>query len=97
METAGKLADKQSASPAQKQSAPLLSRKLLLFMVAMVLANTGGSMYGPLLPLYLKSLNASVVQIGLFFTLSQIIPLALQILGGWISDSRASTGAGLIS
>jgi MFS family permease len=44
-------------------------------------------MYGPLLPLYLKELNASVVQIGLFFTLVQIIPLALQILGGWISDS----------
>jgi MFS family permease len=60
---------------------------MLLFMVAMVLANTGGNMYGPLLPLYLKELNASVIQIGLFFTLSQIIPLALQILGGWISDS----------
>jgi MFS family permease len=43
--------------------------------------------YGPLLPLYLKELNASVVQVGLFFTLAQIIPLALQILGGWISDS----------
>jgi len=67
--------------------APLLSRNLLLFMLAMVLANVGGNMYGPLLPLYLKSLNASVVQVGLFFTLSQIVPLALQILGGWISDS----------
>ena len=71
----------------QTRAAPLLSQRLLLFMVAMVLANVGGNMYGPLLPLYLKSLNASVVQIGLFFTLSQIIPLALQILGGWISDS----------
>ncbi|UCD97660.1 MAG: MFS transporter [Chloroflexota bacterium] len=69
------------------KAAPLISRKLLLFMVAMVLANIGGNMYGPLLPLYLKSLNASVVQIGLFFTLAQIVPLALQILGGWISDS----------
>ncbi|MCJ7660784.1 MAG: MFS transporter [Anaerolineales bacterium] len=66
---------------------PLLNKKLLLFMLAMVLANVGGSMYGPLLPLYLKDLNASVVQVGLFFTLSQVIPLALQILGGWISDS----------
>jgi hypothetical protein len=28
----------------------LISRKMLLFMVAMVLANTGGNMYGPLLP-----------------------------------------------
>jgi MFS family permease len=44
-------------------------------------------MYGALLPLYLKDLNANVVQVGLFFTLSQIVPLALQILGGWLSDS----------
>ncbi len=56
-------------------------------MLAMVLANTASHMYEPLLPLYLKDLNASVVQIGLFFTIAQVIPLALQILGGWISDS----------
>lgn len=56
-------------------------------MLAMVLANTASHMYDPLLPLYLKDLNASVVQIGLFFTIAQVIPLALQILGGWISDS----------
>lgn len=73
------------ASPAIR--APLLSRLLLLFMVAMIFANLGGNMYGPLLPLYLKELDAGVLQIGLFFTLSQIIPLAMQILGGWISDS----------
>jgi MFS family permease len=67
--------------------APLLNNMLRLFMVAMILANIGGNMYGPLLPLYLKDLNASVIQVGLFFTLSQIVPLALQILGGWISDT----------
>jgi MFS family permease len=66
---------------------PLLNSMLKLFMFAMVLANIAGNMYGSLLPLYLKELNASVVQVGLFFTLSRIIPLALQILGGWISDS----------
>ena len=66
--------------------APLLNNLLRLFMVAMVLANIAGHMYGALLPLYLKDLNASVVQVGLFFTLSQIIPLGLQILGGWLSD-----------
>lgn len=66
---------------------PLLNKMLLLFMVAMILANLGGEMYGMLLPLYLKELNASVVQIGLFFTISQIIPLVVQILGGWVSDS----------
>lgn len=86
-ESVGKTGRMEVPASAPSESAPLISRKLLLFMVAMVLANIGGNMYGPLLPLYLKSLNASVVQIGLFFTLSQIVPLALQILGGWISDS----------
>jgi MFS family permease len=44
-------------------------------------------MYGPLLPLYVDDLGATIPQIGLFFTLSQIVPLALQILGGWVSDT----------
>jgi MFS family permease len=60
---------------------------LAWFFIAMILANIPGNMYGPLLPLYLKDLNAGVVEVGLFFTLSQIIPLMMQILGGWISDS----------
>ncbi len=73
------------AVPAKKQ--PLLTNLILLFLLAMILANIGGQMYGPLLSLYIKNLGASVEQIGLFFTLSQVIPLALQILGGWISDT----------
>jgi MFS family permease len=66
---------------------PLMNRMLLMFMLAMILANIGSEMFGMLLPLYLKELNASVVQIGLFFTISQVIPLVVQILGGWVSDS----------
>src|SRR4030067_636458 len=66
---------------------PLMNKMLLLFLIAMILANIGGEMYGMLLPLYLKNLGASVVQIGLFFTISQVIPLVVQILGGWVSDS----------
>ncbi len=69
------------------KKAPLLNPLLRLFMVTMVLANISGNMYGPLLPLYLRSLDANVLQVGLFFTLSQIIPLMLQIVGGWVSDS----------
>ena len=65
----------------------LLTPLLLLFMLAMVLANLGGSMYGPLEALYLKQLGAGIGQIGLFYTISAIIPLLLQILGGWMSDS----------
>lgn len=66
---------------------PLLSGLLILFLAAMIFANIGGNMYQSFMPLYLKDLNASITQIGLFFTLAQIVPLFLQILGGWISDS----------
>ncbi len=71
-----------------------------LFLVTMILANVAGAMYGGFLPLYLKSLGADIAQIGVFFTITQIIPLALQILGGWISDSLGrlkSIAAGSVS
>lgn len=66
---------------------PLLTRPLLLFMGTMILANIAGHMHHPLLPLYLQELGAEVGQVGLFFTLGAIAPLAFQILGGWMSDS----------
>lgn len=78
-------ADSVAVPVAQKK--PLLNGLILLFLFAMILANMGGQMYGPLMSLYIRELGASVPQIGLFFTLSSIIPLALQILGGWISDT----------
>jgi len=71
----------------QTKKAPILNNTLKLFLLAMILANIAANMYGPILPLYLKDLNASVMQVGLFFTIYQIIPLGLQILGGWISDN----------
>jgi MFS family permease len=71
----------------QEKKKPLLSGMILLFLLAMILANMGGQMYGPLMSLYIRDLGASVPQIGLFFTISSIVPLALQILGGWISDT----------
>jgi MFS family permease len=52
----------------------------------MILANVGGMMFYPLLPLYLRELKAGVSEIGLYFTLSMIMPLAMQIVGGWASD-----------
>ncbi len=66
---------------------PLLTGLLLLFILAMILANLGGNMYGPLMSLYVLDLGADIQQIGLFFTLASVIPLALQIFGGWISDT----------
>jgi len=58
-----------------------------VFLVAMILANIAGEMHWSFFPLYLQSLGADVGKIGLFFTLSALVPLALQILGGWLSDS----------
>jgi len=71
----------------QVKKKPLLTGFILLFLLAMILANMGGQMYMPLMSIYIRNLGASVPQIGLFFTLSSIVPLALQILGGWISDT----------
>ena len=65
----------------------ILSNTLIVFMVAMVFANIASEMYVTMLPLYLKYLGADILQIGLFFTISQIVPLALQVLGGWVSDT----------
>lgn len=71
----------------QIKKQPLLSGLLILFLAAMIFANIGGNMYQSFMPLYVRDLGASIRQIGLFFTLAQIVPLFLQILGGWISDS----------
>lgn len=76
----------QKAGTNTHSSPRLISPLLWTFLISMILANVGGQMYYPLLPLYLKELNAGVEEIGIFFTLSMIIPLALQIAGGWISD-----------
>ncbi len=65
----------------------MLTRPLLIFMGTMILANIAGHMYQPLLPLYVQSLGANIGQVGLFFTLGALAPLAFQILGGWLSDS----------
>ena len=66
---------------------PLLTRTLIILLASMVLANIGGNMYGPILPLYVQQLGADINQIGIFFTLSMIAPLLFQIMGGWISDA----------
>jgi hypothetical protein len=59
---------------AQIKKRPLLSGLLILFLAAMIFANIGGNMYQAFMPLYLKDLGANIPQIGLFFTLAQIVP-----------------------
>lgn len=70
-----------------KTRKPLLSRDLRILMVSMVLANIGSHMMMPLLAVYLTTLGATISQVGLFFTLSSIFPLFIQIIGGWLSDT----------
>lgn len=65
----------------------VLSRNLRILMVSMILANTGSMMTAALLPLFVTNLGATVSQVGLFFTLSSIFPLLVQIIGGWLSDT----------
>ncbi len=71
----------------QNDKQPLLTPIMRWFMFAMVIANTAGSMFPMLMPIYLTELGASVTQVGLVFTLSSIAILILQLFGGWVSDS----------
>jgi MFS transporter, DHA1 family, multidrug resistance protein len=66
---------------------PLLNSNLRWFLLAMILANIAGQMAYSMLSLYLVDLGASVGQVGLVFTVASLVPMLLQILGGWISDT----------
>lgn len=70
-----------------KKKEPLLTPILRWFMLAIVLANITGNMSVMMTPLYLSELGASITEIGLVFTIISAISLALQVFGGWISDS----------
>lgn len=65
----------------------LLNTNLRWFLVAMILANIAGQMAYSLLSIYLVELGASISQVGLVFTLAALVPMALQIFGGWLSDT----------
>jgi MFS family permease len=43
-------------------------------------------MYSLFIPLYMAELGATVVDIGLVYSLADIVPFALNIIGGWLSD-----------
>ena len=65
-----------------------------VFLVAMILANIAGEMHWSFFPLYLQSLGADVGKIGLFFTLSALVPLALlSVLGLWLANTLPNYSA----
>lgn len=65
----------------------LINTNLRWFMLAMILANIAGQMAYSMMSLYLIDLGASVGQVGLVFTVASIVPIILQIFGGWLSDT----------
>ncbi len=67
--------------------ASLLNINLRWFLLAMILANIAGQMAYSMLSLYLVDLGASVGQVGLVFTVASLVPMVLQIFGGWFSDT----------
>jgi MFS family permease len=64
----------------------IFTPRIALFMLAMILANLGGMMFYPFFGILLKKMGFGIETIGLYFTISAVFPLALQIFGGWISD-----------
>jgi MFS family permease len=83
----GTFTKRRRAGMTTGQKQPLLTPLLSWFLFAMILANIASSMSQMLIPIYLTELGASVVQVGLVFTLTSVVSLVLQIFGGWISDS----------
>jgi DHA1 family multidrug resistance protein-like MFS transporter len=73
--------------PSLPSSLKLITLPLAIFLGSMIFANIASNMQRPMQPLYLQHLGANIDQIGLFFTLSMIIPMVFQILGGWLSDT----------
>jgi MFS family permease len=71
----------------ENKRVPLLNVNLRWFMLAMILANIAGQMAYSMMSLYLISLGASVGQVGMVYTLASLIPIVLQIFGGWLSDT----------
>jgi DHA1 family multidrug resistance protein-like MFS transporter len=65
---------------------PLLTKRLALFLVAMLFIEASRSLTIVQIPVYLRELGASVRQVGLFFTIALIFPLLLRVVGGWVSD-----------
>ena len=65
----------------------IINTNLRWFLAGMIFANIGGQMAYSMLSLYMLNLGASVAQVGMVFTLASLVPMFLQIFGGWLSDT----------
>jgi DHA1 family multidrug resistance protein-like MFS transporter len=65
---------------------PFISRRIFLLFIGRAFAEATRAMTAVQIPIFLRELGASVGEIGLFFTLAMILPLAFRMFGGWMSD-----------
>jgi MFS family permease len=65
----------------------IINVNLRWFLAGMIFANIAAQMAYTMLSLYMLELGASVAQVGMVFTVAAILPMALQIFGGWLSDT----------
>ncbi|MBI5352599.1 MAG: MFS transporter [Chloroflexi bacterium] len=65
----------------------IINLNLRWFLAGMIFANIAGQMAYSMLSLYMLDLGASVAQVGMVFTLASLVPMVLQIFGGWLSDT----------
>lgn len=69
------------------QTRTIINANLRWFLAGMIFANIAGQMAYSTLSLYMIELGANVTQVGLVFTLASLVPMVLQIFGGWLSDT----------
>jgi MFS family permease len=69
------------------QNKSIINLNLRWFLACMIFANIAGQMVYSMLSLYMLDLGASVAQVGMVFTLASLVPMVLQIFGGWLSDT----------
>ncbi|MEM2094362.1 MAG: MFS transporter [Candidatus Bathyarchaeia archaeon] len=63
-----------------------LKRELVSLFIAAIAISVSGNIIGPFLPLYLQSLKAPVIVVGLLISLINLAQALVKILGGVIAD-----------
>lgn len=63
-----------------------MSGALKAMLVSMMFGNLASYLFFPMMPLYLREMNVDISKLGLFFSIAMIVPLVMQIYGGWIGD-----------
>jgi MFS family permease len=71
-----------------KPQTPIFTAPIRWFLFTMIVANVAARMVYTLLAVHMvDNLGATVEQVGLTFTLAGIVPMILNIFGGWLSDT----------